>query len=179
VQNLLSVARQTPPQRKPVQLNSILRRTLQLRAYDFQSHSVEVIEQLDPGLPNVIGDSHQLQQVFLNILNNAYDAVRETGRAARIEITTATYDRFVEISFRDNGHGISHPERVFDPFFTTKEVGKGTGLGLSICYGIVRSHGGEIACHNNADGNGASFIVRLPIVLEPDPLSATIGGLHP
>ena len=177
VQNLLSVARQTPPQRKPVQLNSILRRTLQLRAYDFQSHGVQVIEQLDPDLPNVIGDSHQLQQVFLNILNNAYDAVRETGRTARIEITTATYDRFVEISFRDNGHGISHPERVFDPFFTTKEVGKGTGLGLSICYGIVRSHGGEIACHNNADASGANFIIRFPIVLEPDPLIASTGDL--
>ena len=82
VQNLLSFARQMPPQRKPVQLNTILRRTVQLRAYDFHSHGVEVIEHLDQDLPSVIGDSHQLQQVFLNILNNAYDAVRETGRAA-------------------------------------------------------------------------------------------------
>ena len=76
VQNLLSFARQMPPQRKPVQLNPILRRTVQLRSYDFQSHGVEVIEQLDQELPSVIGDSHQLQQVFLNILNNAYDAVQ-------------------------------------------------------------------------------------------------------
>jgi two-component system, NtrC family, sensor kinase len=175
VQNLLSVARQTPPQRKPVQLNSILRRTVHLRAYDFQSHGVQVIEQFDPDLPNVIGDSHQLQQVFLNILNNAYDAVREKGIAARIEITSARRGGFVEVSFRDNGHGISHAERVFDPFFTTKEVGKGTGLGLSICYGIVRGHGGEIACHNNADAKGATFVVRLPAVLEPDPVSVAAG----
>ena len=86
VQNLLSFARQMPPQRKPVQLNPILRRTVQLRSYDFQSHGVEVIEHLTQELPSVIGDSHQLQQVFLNILNNAYDAVSETGRPARIEI---------------------------------------------------------------------------------------------
>ena len=179
VQNLLSVARQTPPQRQPVQLNFVLRRTVQLRAYDFQSHGIEVIERFDPDLPNVIGDSHQLQQVFLNILNNAYDAVRQAGLAARIEITTARRAGFVEVSFRDNGHGISNPERVFDPFFTTKEVGKGTGLGLSICYGIVRGHGGEIACHNNADGKGATFVVRLPVVLEPAPVSASPGVLQP
>src|SRR5258707_13478835 len=114
VQNLLSFARQMPPQRKALQLNPILRRTVQLRSYDFQSHGVEVIEHLDQGLPNVIGDSHQLQQVFLNILNNAYDAVGETARPARIEITTAQKGNSVEILFRDNGPGISHPNRIFD-----------------------------------------------------------------
>ena len=166
VQNLLSFARQMPPQRKPVQLNAVLRRTLQLRAYDFHSRGVEVVENLDQDLPYVIGDAHQLQQVFLNILNNAYDAVRATVNPARIEITTVKQNSFVEISFRDNGHGISFPERIFDPFFTTKEVGEGTGLGLSICYGIVREHGGEILCRNNEDGEGATFIVRLPSASE-------------
>jgi two-component system NtrC family sensor kinase len=166
VQNLLSFARQMPPQRKPVQLNAVLRRTLQLRAYDFHSRGVEVIEHLDQDLPYVIGDAHQLQQVFLNIVNNAYDAVRATVSPARIEITTVKQDSFVEISFRDNGNGISFPERIFDPFFTTKEVGEGTGLGLSICYGIVREHGGEILCRNNEDGEGATFIVRLPSASE-------------
>ena len=175
VQNLLSFARQMPPQRKPVQLNSILHRTVQLRSYDFQSHGIEVIEQFDQELPSVIGDSHQLQQVFLNILNNAYDAVREVGRKPRIEITTAGVAGFVEISFRDNGHGISHPERIFDPFFTTKEVGKGTGLGLSICYGIVHEHGGEILCHNNADSDGATFIVRFPVKPERLSIGAVAG----
>jgi len=175
VQNLLSFARQMPPQRKPVELNSILRRTVQLRAYDFNSHGVEMVEHLDESLPQVVGDSHQLQQVFLNIMNNAYDAVRETGRPARIEIMTASLGTYVEVSFCDNGHGIAQPDRIFDPFFTTKEVGKGTGLGLSICYGIVREHGGEILCHNNSGADGATFIVRLPAVSEPASVGAAAG----
>ena len=175
VQNLLSFARQMPPQRKALQLNPILRRTVQLRSYDFQSHGVEVIEQLDQELPSVIGDSHQLQQVFLNILNNAYDAVGETGRPARIEITTTHKGNSVEILFRDNGPGVSHPDRIFDPFFTTKEVGKGTGLGLSICYGIVHEHGGEILCHNNTGGPGATFVVRLPATPETASVGAAAG----
>jgi two-component system, NtrC family, sensor kinase len=164
-----------PPQRKPVEINGILRRTVQLRAYDFHSHGVEVVEHLDESLPPVVGDSHQLQQVFLNILNNAYDAVRETGRPARIQIMTASLGSWVEVSFRDNGEGISHPDRIFDPFFTTKEVGKGTGLGLSICYGIVREHGGEILCHNNAGAEGATFIVRLPVAAESASVGAAAG----
>jgi PAS domain S-box-containing protein len=171
VQNLLSFARQMPPQRNPVQLNLILRRTIQLRSYDFNSHGVEIVEHLDEGLPDVIGDAHQLQQVFLNILNNAYDAVHEVGRPARIEIMTTKAGDAVEVSFCDNGYGISHPDRIFDPFFTTKDVGKGTGLGLSICYGIVKEHGGEILCHNNPDGQGATFIVRFPAA----PHTASLG----
>jgi PAS domain S-box-containing protein len=178
VQNLLSFARQVPPQRQPVQLNSILQRTVHLRSYDFISHGIQVIERLDESLPHVIGDSHQLQQVFLNILNNAYDAVRETARPARIEITSARANAFVEVSFRDNGPGIPDPGIIFDPFFTTKDVGKGTGLGLSICYGIVREHGGEIVCHNNPDSEGATFIVRLPVASEGASFGA-VAGVHP
>jgi two-component system NtrC family sensor kinase len=178
VQNLLSFARQMPPQRKPLQLNPILRRTVQLRSYDFQSHGVEVIEHLDQELPSVVGDSHQLQQVFLNILNNAYDAASEPGRAARIEIATTRKGNSVEISFRDNGPGISHPDRIFDPFFTTKEVGKGTGLGLSICYGIVHEHGGEILCFNNTGGQGATFVVSLPATPETASVGAAAGVLQ-
>jgi PAS domain S-box-containing protein len=177
VQNLLSFARQMPPQRNPLQLNGILRRTVQLRAYDLHSHGIEVVERLDEGLPEIIGDSHQLQQVFLNILNNAYDAVRQIGRKARIEITTARSGTWIEVSFRDNGVGIREPERIFDPFFTTKEVGKGTGLGLSICYGIVREHGGEILCHNNSDSEGATFAVRLPVMSEAASFGAVAGVL--
>jgi two-component system NtrC family sensor kinase len=178
VQNLLSFARQMPPQRHLVQLNSILQRTVHLRSYDFISHGVQVVERLEESLPQVIGDSHQLQQVFLNILNNAYDAVRETARPARIEIRSAQAHAFVEISFRDNGPGIADPERIFDPFFTTKDIGKGTGLGLSICYGIVREHGGEIVCHNNLDSEGATFIVRLPVASETACFGA-VAGVHP
>jgi two-component system NtrC family sensor kinase len=149
-----------------VQLNTIVRRTLALRSYDFASHGVEVVERLNERVPDIIGDPHQLQQVFLNILNNAYDAVRETERQGRIEISTAVNGSSAEVVFRDNGHGISFPDRIFDPFFTTKEVGKGTGLGLSICYGIVREHSGEILCQNNDDGIGATFTVRLPVAAD-------------
>ena len=179
VQNLLSFARQMPPQRKPVQLNAILKRTIQLRAYDFHSRGVAVTESYDDALPFVIGDSQQLQQVFLNILNNAYDAVRESVTGPRIEISTRGHNGFVEVAFGDNGHGISHPDRIFDPFFTTKEVGEGTGLGLSICYGIVKEHGGEILCANNSDGAGATFTVRFPSVSEMASLSAVAGVTQP
>jgi two-component system NtrC family sensor kinase len=127
----------------------------------------------------VIGDSHQLQQVFLNIINNAYDAVRDMGRPARIEIGTAQRAGVIEVVFRDNGQGISSPERIFEPFFTTKEIGKGTGLGLSICYGIVLEHGGEILCHNNSEGEGATFIVRLPVALEAVSVGAAAGVTQP
>jgi two-component system NtrC family sensor kinase len=163
VQNLLSFARQRPPQRQPLQINNILRKTIALRSYDFANHGVQIVEKFDERLPELIGDSHQLQQVFLNILNNAYDAVQSAGRPGLIEIETIQDGGWVEVLFRDNGEGIQHPERIFDPFFTTKEVGQGTGLGLSICYGIVREHEGEILCANNQETDGATFSVRLPV----------------
>jgi two-component system NtrC family sensor kinase len=140
---------------------------------------VEVIEHLDEGLPEVIGDAQQLQQVFLNILNNAYDAVHEGGHPPRIEIMTAKSGNAVEVSFRDNGNGISDPTRIFDPFYTTKEVGKGTGLGLSICYGIVKEHGGDILCHNNSEGQGATFVIRLPAVANSASLGVAAGVIQP
>ncbi|HEX8991235.1 MAG TPA: PAS domain S-box protein [Anaerolineales bacterium] len=163
VQNLLSFARQMPPRRTPVQINNILQRTLSLRSYDLANHGVQVIQQFDPEMPELIADAHQIQQVFLNILNNAYDAVCQVGHPGRIEIRTSHTSNYAEIAFRDNGSGVNHPERIFDPFFTTKEVGKGTGLGLSICYGIVHEHGGEISCANNTHLEGATFLVRLPL----------------
>jgi two-component system NtrC family sensor kinase len=168
IQNLLSFARQMPAQREPVQVNQILQNTLKLRAYDFSNHGVNVIEKYNADLPVLIGDPHQLQQVFLNILNNAYDAVQETRRASKIEIETAHRNGNIEVTFRDNGPGVSHADRIFDPFFTTKEVGKGTGLGLSICYGIVRAHRGEISAKNNPDGMGCTFLVRLPVTATPE-----------
>jgi two-component system NtrC family sensor kinase len=162
VQNLLSFARQMPAQRQPVQLNAILRRTLQLRAYDFANHGIKLFEDLHEPMPDVVGDPHQLQQVFLNILNNAYDAVRDTNHPGTVEVRSYVRDGNVEVTFADTGTGITAPERIFDPFYTTKEVGKGTGLGLSICYGIVREHGGDIVASNRGDVTGAMFAVRLP-----------------
>jgi len=161
VQDLLSFARDLPPQSEPVQINLLLRQALKMRSYSLTGRDVKVVEQLSAELPVVVGDPHQLQQVFLNILNNAYDAVEGTGRSGRIEVETAAVGGFVEIRIRDNGPGIPNSERIFEPFFTTKPVGKGTGLGLSICYGIVRAHRGEISCENNSDSDGCTFVVRL------------------
>src|SRR5579863_1326919 len=163
VQNLLSFARQMPAQREPAQVNSVLQQTLKLRSYDFSNHGVELTEEYVEELPTVIGDPSQLQQVFLNILNNAYDSMQQTRRPGKVEVKTRQREGQIEICIRDNGTGITHLDRIFDPFFTTKEVGKGTGLGLSICYGIVRAHKGEILARNNPDGIGCTFIVRLPV----------------
>jgi two-component system NtrC family sensor kinase len=163
VQNLLSFARQTPPEKHTVDINQVLRRTISLRSYDLGSHGIVLEEAFDPQLPGIIGDAHQLQQVFLNILNNACDAVQETGRRGRIVVATELIGNSVEIRFQDNGTGIKQADRIFDPFYTTKEVGKGTGLGLSICYGIVREHSGDIVCFNNPDVQGATFCIRIPL----------------
>jgi signal transduction histidine kinase len=164
VQDLLSFARQKPTQREPVQVNAILRQTIKLRSYDFSSHGVDVVEEFDEGIGPTLGDAQQLQQVFLNILNNAYDAIQESANHGKIRIRTRRTEDCIEIAFIDNGTGVREPDRIFDPFFTTKQVGKGTGLGLSICYGIVRAHGGEILCWNNIDAEerGSTFVVRLP-----------------
>lgn len=162
VQNLLHFARQTPARREPLDVHSVLRQVLQLRSYGSAGQDVEIIERFKPSVPPVFADAHQLQQVFLNILNNAYDAVNEAQRAGKIEIATSEVKGMIEVTIRDNGTGISDAERIFEPFYTTKEAGKGTGLGLSICYGIVREHGGEVSCANNTDGVGSTFLVRLP-----------------
>ncbi len=176
VQDLLSFARQRPVQRELVQVNAVLRQTIKLRSYDFASHGVEVAEDFEEALAPVLGDGQQLQQVFLNILNNAYDAVQETGRRGRIAVRTQGRGNSIEVVVTDNGTGITDPQRIFDPFFTTKQAGKGTGLGLSICYGIVRAHGGEILCLNNSDGEGSTFTVRIPLANENAAMTAKEGA---
>ena len=166
VQDLLSFARQRPVQRELVNVNNVLRQTIKLRSYDFASHGVEVTEDFEEALLPALGDSQQLQQVFLNILNNAYDAVQEAGQRGRIRIHTRRQGEMIEVAISDNGTGIADPQRIFDPFYTTKQAGKGTGLGLSICYGIVRAHGGEIQCWNEEGATGSTFVVRIPLATE-------------
>jgi PAS domain S-box-containing protein len=166
VQDLLSFARQRPVQRELVHVNAVLRQTIKLRSYDFASHGVEVLEEFDENLAHALGDGQQLQQVFLNILNNAYDAVQEVGQRGRIAIRTSQQGSNIEVAITDNGTGVTDTERIFDPFYTTKQAAKGTGLGLSICYGIVRAHGGEILCRNNENAPGSTFIVRVPVATE-------------
>jgi two-component system, NtrC family, sensor kinase len=166
VKDLLSFARQRPVKRELVNVGAILKQTTKLRSYDLQSHGVEVVEEYNENLSTVMGDAQQLQQVFLNILNNAYDAIEESGRRGQIRLKTQAAGQFVEITVADNGTGITDVERIFDPFYTTKQTGKGTGLGLSICYGIVRAHGGEIQCWNNEGDLGSTFSIRIPAAAE-------------
>ena len=162
VQNLLSFSRQQKPERGSVQINKILEDTLVLREYDMKANCVRIHREFDPALPTISGDFHQLQQVFLNILNNAVDATTEKGNAGEIWIRTGVTGNSLRVEFTDNGAGVRDPHRVFDPFYTTKPVGKGTGLGLSICYGIVKEHGGEIQVRNSPP-LGATFAIQLPI----------------
>src|ERR1035438_5325886 len=119
----------------------------------------------------VVADPHQIEQVFLNIINNAVDAILETGRTGKLRIRISSVGGHVCTQFTDDGAGIKDAKRIFDPFYTTKSVGKGTGLGLSICYGIVKEHGGDITA-NNAPEGGAVIEVRLPAVasanIEPE-----------
>jgi PAS domain S-box-containing protein len=168
VQNLLSFARQQKPQRRPVLLNQILEDTLVLREYDLKLNNISVHREYDSSLVEAAGDTHQLQQVFLNILNNAVDAILEKSGGGDIWIRTATAGSQLLVEITDSGSGVQDPLKVFDPFYTTKPVGKGTGLGLSICYGIIKEHGGEITVRN-APPRGATFTIFLPILVSESP----------
>ncbi len=164
VQSLLSFARQRKPQRAPVNLHQILEDTLILREYDLRLKKIRVHRNFDPQLPVTSADFNQLQQVFLNILNNAMDAIEDTGEPGEIWVRTESSGGRLRVEFTDSGPGVQHPHRIFDPFYTTKPVGKGTGLGLSICYGIVKEHGGDIEVRN-APPRGATFVITLPLLL--------------
>jgi PAS domain S-box-containing protein len=162
VQNLLSFARQRKPERSEVDIRKVLEETLTLRDYDLKVNHIAVQKDFCPDPAMVVADPHQVEQVFLNIINNAVDAVLETGRAGKLKISVICENGDVRTRFADDGPGIKDPKRIFDPFYTTKNVGKGTGLGLSICYGIVKEHGGDITAHNAPEG-GAVIEVRLPM----------------
>jgi len=161
VQNLLSFARQRKPQRDEVDIRKVLDETLALRDYDLKINNIKVEREVPSEPALVVADPHQIEQVFLNIINNAVDAILETGRTGKLKIGISCAGGHVCTQFTDDGAGIKDPKRIFDPFYTTKSVGKGTGLGLSICYGIVKEHGGDITA-NNAPEGGAVIEVRLP-----------------
>ena len=161
VQNLLSFARQRAPQREEVDIRKVLDETLALRDYDLKTNHIRVERQIPSEPAMVVADPHQIEQVFLNIINNAVDAILETGRNGKVRISVSLQNGHVCTQFADDGPGLKDPKRIFDPFYTTKSVGKGTGLGLSICYGIVKEHGGDITANNAAEG-GAVIEVRLP-----------------
>jgi two-component system NtrC family sensor kinase len=160
VSNLLKFARQSKPERKLVQMNTVAESALKLRELDEFGKPIRFVRELQPDLPWTWGDTAQLTDVCLQLLGNAADALGDKGGI----ITVRTYgdNGFVNLEVVDNGSGISEPNRVFDPFYTTKGPGKGPGLGLSVCYGIIADHKGEITAENVPDG-GARFRVRLPM----------------
>jgi PAS domain S-box-containing protein len=161
VQNLLSFARQHKPERIAVQINQILEETLALRDYDLRMKNIRVHLELAPDLPVTAADPHQLQQVFLNLVNNAVDAVLESSGEGDLWVRTGLRGDRLSVEFTDSGPGVREPSKVFDPFYTTKPVGKGTGLGLSICYGIITEHGGTIRVRN-VQPHGAAFTIEMP-----------------
>jgi len=164
VKSLLIFARKHAPLKQLVNINSIIEKVLELRAYEQKVNNVQVNTRFAPDLPAIMADYFQLQQVFLNIVINAEHFMLEAHHRGTLTITTERVGKTIKASFTDDGPGISKKNlgHVFDPFFTTKEIGKGTGLGLSICHGIIAEHGGRLYAESKL-GKGATFIVELPI----------------
>lgn len=167
VQALLGFARPRAPERTVVCANHVIEAALEILQYQLRTSNVRAETHLDPQLPFVFMDPHQIQQVLVNIINNARQAIETHQTDGWIRITSEAAGAFIRITIQDNGPGIpsEHLARIFDPFFTTKEVGKGTGLGLSLCYGIIKEHGGHIT-PTSQPGEGATFVIQLPIARE-------------
>lgn len=159
VDSMLSFARETPPQKNSLNVNSLLERALSL-SRAAKNRAIHANLELGPDIPNVFADSGQFLQVFMHVISNAVDAM-EGSADNELRVSTKFSGEQVIIEFADSGTGLQEPDRVFEPFYTTKHVGKGIGLGLSTCYGIVRSHGGGITCRN-APTRGAIFTIALP-----------------
>jgi len=164
VKGLLTFARKHAPVKQLVNMNSIIEKVLELRAYEQRVNNIQVNAQFALDLPEITADYFQLQQVFLNIIINAEHFMIEAHNRGTLTITTERVGDIIRASFADDGPGIPKENlgHLFDPFFTTKEVGKGTGLGLSICHGIITEHGGRIYAESEL-GKGATFVVELPL----------------
>ncbi len=161
--NMLGFARRMEHRLDDVDINTVLNQTIELLQNHAQINNIDIQKDLQPDLPIIASDQSQLQQVFLNMINNAIDAIEKDGV---IEVKTRKDDSQIVVSVKDNGPGIpkEHLTKVFDPFFTTKEVGKGTGLGLSVSYNIVQKLGGVITVESS-ESRGTEFKVKLPLVI--------------
>jgi two-component system NtrC family sensor kinase len=162
VRGLLDFARQRKPDKKEWDIHLLINNTLTLVEKQAPFQNIKIDKQFKTGIPMLFVDADQIQQVFMNILLNAADAM--AGKGGNLTIKTDLKDGLAEVSFTDTGYGISkeHLSKLFDPFFTTKETGKGTGLGLAISYGIIQSHGGDIEVESQV-GRGSTFRIKLPI----------------
>lgn len=168
VGSLLSFARQLPGEKTQVNLSAIAQTAIKLVQPQLHTHKIELRSDFASDLPPIFGDSNQLLQVCIHIVNNALQAL-DGVPGGIVQVSTKSDGSMVLLEFADNGPGASEPERVFDPFYTTKPVGQGTGLGLSACYGIIQEHKGKIICRNRAEG-GALFRIEIPSVAEGDVL---------
>jgi two-component system NtrC family sensor kinase len=182
VQNLLVFAREHKAERLQINLNEVIRNTLSLRAYQLRVDNISVALELDADLPMTVADPYQLQQVMLNLINNAHHSMTERGSPGKITLRTgisalaadAIVAQPAQLFFSVSDNGVGIPERalnkIFDPFYTTKPVGQGTGLGLSICYGIVKEHGGRIWAESEI-GVGTMVTVELPLLQHDDDMA--------
>ena len=169
ISHLRTFGRVAPASREPVLINGVVRRSVSLLYQQLRLLQVEVRLDLCAEDPVVLGNAIQLEQVLINLLTNARDAVANAPRKL-IHVESAVREGMVDLVVRDTGPGIPEEleQRIFDPFFTTKEAGAGTGLGLSIAYDIVKDHGGTISIVKGAcAGDGATFLIRLPLRTEP------------
>ncbi|HUM04288.1 MAG TPA: HAMP domain-containing sensor histidine kinase [Terriglobales bacterium] len=172
VNDLLSFAQQTPGEKIPLELKPLLQRAVQMEGFKLNNRDITLsVHAADP-LPRVVGNSNQLLQAFLQIVENAVDALQEVGRG-RLTVSLWHENSEVVIEFADTGPGLRDPERVFDPFYTTKPIGKGTGLGLSATYGVIQDHRGQITCSNRPEG-GAAFEIRLPAMKSATPVTVGV-----
>jgi two-component system NtrC family sensor kinase len=163
VRDLLEYARQAEPEMKALNINEVLKKSIAITTHPAELQNVNVTMNLAPELPNSQGDSAKLEQVFVNIIINALQAMPKGGELT-VSTRPAEDKKFIEIEISDTGCGISHENqgKLFDPFFSTKSTGEGTGLGLSVSLGIVEKHNGTIDVESNV-GEVSIFIVRLPI----------------
>src|SRR5436309_2462421 len=166
ISHLRTFGRAAPVSREPISLRQVIERAVSLMQEQLRQRQIKVAFELGPEDPVVIGNPIQLEQVFINLLTNARDAVADSAHK-EIRISGSVGSTTVQLAFADTGVGIPPglEGRIFDPFFTTKEVGKGTGLGLSITYGIVKDHGGTISVVSRP-GEGATFLIHLPLARE-------------
>jgi PAS domain S-box-containing protein len=164
VQNLTYFARPPAPGKSRISLAEVVERTLNLHAYSLRKNNITVDFLKDTAIPYALGDPHQLMQVFLNLILNAEQAIREARDKGTLRIRLGRADNSVWVSFHDDGPGIAKENlaSIFDPFYTTKRPGRGTGLGLSICKSVMKEHKGSIEAANSPDG-GAVFTVTLPV----------------
>ena len=163
--NLLTFARMHEPEKSLISINEVVEKSLELHIYRMRVNNIEVMTELDPYLPMTMADFHRIQQVFVNILTNAEQAMTEAHGKGQLVVKTRKADDMIQITFEDDGPGIREANqlRIFDPFFTTKSVGQGTGLGLNICHRIIEKHGGRIIARSQL-GVGTTFVVDIPVV---------------